>query len=204
MKIRRTICYIAVVISCSLLVAGCASTSVKRLDDDQVVDLSGRWNDTDARLVSEEMIDDCLRRSWYGDFMSKKSGKPVVIVGLVKNKSHDHIDSEVFTKDLERSLINSGKIKFVANSEERVEVRDERDAQQQGYTRADTIKKIGQETGADYILIGSIHSIKDEIKARYVILYQVNLELIDIENNEKVWIGQKSIRKVVKRSKFSL
>ena len=54
------------------------------------------------------------------------------------------------------------------------------------------------------MLKGSINSIKDEIKGKYVILYQVNLELIDLTNNQKVWIGEKEIKKFVKRSKFSL
>jgi CRISPR/Cas system-associated protein Cas7 (RAMP superfamily) len=62
----------------------------------------------------------------------------------------------------------------------------------------------GKETGADFIVLGSINSVKDEVSGRYVILYQVNLELVDIETNQKVWIGQKNIKKSVKRSKYSL
>jgi len=200
---KRTMMIVCVLI-CAVLMAGCASTSVKRVDVDEMVDLSGRWNDTDSRLVSQEMIDDCIHRPWYSSFRENSDQLPVVIVGTVKNKSHDHIDAEVFTKDLERSLINSGQIKFVASSEERIDIRAEREAQQKGNTRRDTIKRLGQEIGADYILVGSIHSIKDEVKARYVIMYQINLELIDIESNEKVWIGQKLIKKVVGKSKYSL
>jgi hypothetical protein len=38
-----------------LLLGACAGPSVKRTEVDEVIDLSGRWNDTDSRLVAEEM-----------------------------------------------------------------------------------------------------------------------------------------------------
>ncbi len=187
------------------ILAGCSSTKVKRVDVEELIDLSGRWNDTDSRLVAKEMIHDCLIRPWVDDFRDRNKRLPVVIVGLVTNQSHEHISAETFIKDLEKSLINSRKVKFVASKEERGGVREERLAQkQEGFTNPKTIKAIGKETGADYMLIGSINSIKDEVKGRYVILYQVNLELIDMGNNEKAWLGQKHIKKVVQRSKYSL
>ena len=38
---------------------------VKREEINKKVDLSGSWNDTDSRLVAEEMVKDCLaRRGW--------------------------------------------------------------------------------------------------------------------------------------------
>lgn len=185
-------------------VAGCGGTSVKRYQADKQIDLSGRWNDTDSRLVAEEMIKDCLMRPWRDRFFAKSKREPVVIVDTVLNKSSEHINSQVFTKDLEKSLINSGEIKFVASREERKEVRTERDEQQTGLTAKETIKQKGFETGADFVLQGSINSVKDELKGRYVILYQVNLELIDLTSNEKVWLGQKEIKKFVKKGKLSL
>lgn len=187
-----------------LLVAGCASSNVKRVDVEKPVDYSGRWNDTDSRLVAQEAIQDCLNQSWVEDFRQRTNKRPVVIVGTVANQSHEHISADVFIKDLERSLLKSGKVKFVASRQERGQIREERRDQHDGNTAKETIKAMGRETGADFMLIGSINSIKDELKGRYLILYQVNLELVDLENNEKVWIGQKHIKKVVQRSKFSL
>ena len=47
-----------------LSAAGCGGTKVTRIDHDQTVDLSGQWNDSDSRMVSEEMIKDCLSQAW--------------------------------------------------------------------------------------------------------------------------------------------
>ena len=203
MQKRQILAAIYVVIF-TVFVTGCASTKVKRIETDEPIDFSGRWNDTDSRLVAKEMIEDSLQSPWLREFTEKNRHAPVVIVGTVTNKSYEHINPELFTKNLERSLIKSGKVKFVASRSERGEIREEREDQHQGYTSPETRTRIGRETGADFMLIGSINSIKDETKGRYVILYEVNLELVDLETNEKAWIGQKDIRKVVTRSKYSL
>ena len=184
--------------------AGCSTTKVKRIEGDEAIDFSGRWNDTDSRLVAKDMVADSLQNLWISDFTTQHHHKPVVIVGTVINKSSEHINSALFTKNLERSLMNSGRVKFVASRQERGEVREEREDQQQGYTAKETMKAIGRETGADFMLIGTINSITDNTKGRYLVLYNVNLELVDLETNEKVWIGQKDIRKVVTKSKYSL
>ena len=189
--------------SAVLLTSGCGS-KVQRVKVDKQVDLSGRWNDTDARQIAAAMIEDATKQAWQPTFVGDKKRLPVVIVGQVRNQSTEHINTEVFTKSLERSLLNSGKAKFVANKVERPAVREEKEQQNSGTTAPETIRKMGRETGADYMLIGTINAVKDETKGRYVIFYQVALELVDIETNEKVWIGEDNIKKVVAKSKFGL
>lgn len=196
--------YVVPVVLSAMIIAGCASTKVTRTDVPKPVDISGSWNDTDSRLVANEMIEDAVSGRWVDNFLKDHGREPVVIVGQILNRSHEHIDAQVFIKDLERALINSGKVKFVASSSERVDVRDERLAQQEGFTNPATIKAIGMETGADFMLIGSINSVKDAESGRYVIMYQSNLELIDLTTNEKRWIGQKKIKKIVEKKRFGL
>jgi len=178
----------------------CASRSVTRLAADTQVDLSGRWNDSDSQQVAQAMIDDVLRRPWLEDFRAQEGRKPVLIVGTIRNRSSEHIDASTFSKDIERELINSGRVSFVASRNERDEVRDERLDQQ---TEADpeTIKRLGKETGADFFLSGLITSQTDAVEGKRVVLYKVDLELINIESNEKVWIGSKQIKKYVEQSK---
>lgn len=202
--LRLKVAGVLVLVLAVVVLPGCASKRVKRLDTEAVVDLSGRWNDTDSQMVAKTMIKDALSNSWSQTFRETHDRLPVVVVGPIMNRSHEHINSDVFIKDLERNLLNSGKVKFVAAKGERDAIRDERSSQHEGLTDPETIKAFGKETGADLIIIGSVNSVKDEYKGRYVILYQVNLELIDIENNQKLWIGQELIKKAVKRSKYSL
>jgi len=195
---------IVVILMASLMLWGCASTNVKRVETDKVIDLSGKWNDTDSRLVSEEMIQDALNRPWHKNFLRAHNGKlPVVIVGTVRNRSHEHINTSTFIKDLERALINSGEVDFVADSTQREELRNEI-KEQASHSSVETAKEAGEETGADFMLKGEINTIRDKIEGEEVMFYQVDLELIDIQSHKKVWIGDKKIKKYITQSRLSL
>ena len=187
----------ALAASCVLLLAGCG-TSVDRIESDEVKDLSGAWNDTDSRLVSEEMIQDVLARDWLPEFTRTSKKKPAVIVGEVLNLSHEHLNVNTFTADMERALINSGRVQFVASKTERGEVREERKDQDLNAAEA-TRKAAGQEYGADYMLKGTINTIIDTSGSSQVRYYQVDLTLISLKDNVKAWVGQKKIKKLVKR-----
>ncbi|MEE2733105.1 MAG: penicillin-binding protein activator LpoB [Pseudomonadota bacterium] len=189
-----------ILLSAALLLAACA-TSVERVAPDSTIDLSGAWNDTDSRLVAEEMIQDALSRPWIGEFAGRTGKRPVVIVGTVRNLSHEHINVKTFVADMERALINSGRVDFVASRDDRGEVRDER-MDQDLNAREDTRNAAGQELGADFMMQGQINTIIDVEGKEQVRYYQVDLTLISMADNRKVWLGQKKIKKYVKNAKL--
>lgn len=185
-----------------LILTACGtSPKVTRIDPNEVTDLSGAWNDTDSRLVSEEMVNDALSRPWLLNFIRARKQQPAVIVGEVRNLSHEHINVNTFIADIERALINSGRLGFVASSEERIEIREERQDQDLHASEA-TRNPAGQERGADFMLKGSINTIVDAIDKKQARYYQVDLTLISLADNRKVWIGQKKIKKAIKRARF--
>ncbi len=186
-----------------LFLAGCGSSSrtVQRTASDTTVDLSGRWNDTDSRLTAKKMVDGLLDSRWILKFDKENDRRPVVIVGNIKNNSSEHIQTKIFSKDIERELINSGEVKFVASSAERAEIRDERDEQQQ-YSSMETAKRLANETGADFMLKGVISTQNDSFDGQSVKYYQVDLEMINLETNEKVWMDSKKIKKLVDQAGY--
>jgi len=181
-----------------LSLGGC-STAVTRMDTAEVKDLSGAWNDTDSQTVAAEMMQDVLNRDWIAEFKGDKKRKPAVIVGEVRNLSHEHISVSTFVQELQRNMINSGNVKFVASSTEREEVRGERTDQDTHASEA-TGKAMGKEKGADFMLKGTINTIIDASGRDQLRFYQVNLTLISLVDNEIVWNGEKKIKKFVKRS----
>ncbi len=200
---KRTIHLVGLALILMFAVVSCTTRTVQRTAADQQTDLSGRWNDTDSRLVAEEMIDDVLNRPWLQRFSDAEGEQPVVIVGDVRNLSSEHIDTNPFIKDIERELVNSGLVRFVAGDEQRAAIRAERMDQQTQASR-ETISRLGEETGADFMLQGSISSVVDAIEGQRAVFYQVDMELISIESNEKVWIGSKEIKKIIeqRRARF--
>lgn len=193
---------IVALLVCPFLLA--CGTKVKRMDVEEVKDVSGSWNDTDSREVAKAMIEDCLNGAWYAKALKERKGAdPVVIVGTVRNDSMEHINTLTFIEELQRALINSGKVEFVASKDERGEMREER-LDQDEYSSEATRKAFGKEVGADYMLSGVLSDIKDQEGSKSVVFYQVNLKLINIETNKILWNGQKQIKKYVKKKAFKL
>lgn len=202
--LHRNICFVRLLAATAILLtaAGCGtSPKVDRVAPDTVTDLSGDWNDTDSRLVSEEMIQDALMHPWIAGFIRNRGRQPTVIVGEVKNLSHEHINVNTFVNDIERALINSGRVQFVASRDEREEVRGERQDQDL-HASEETRNPAGRELGADFMLKGSINTIYDTIDKKQTRYYQVDLNLISLADNRKVWLGQKKIKKAIKNPQF--
>lgn len=182
----------------AVVFGGCQNRKVQRVDPNERIDLSGRWNDTDSKMTASAMIEQIMTGPWLTNHLQAKNGvKPVVVVGLIRNKSHEHITAETFCKDLEKSFITSQRVRLVQGGEMREEVRAER-ADQQNFSSESTMKKWGLEVGADYMLQGVINSTVDEYNKEKVVEYQIDLQLTDMQTNEVVWIGDKKIKKYIK------
>ncbi len=189
------------VILCVVILSACGSTKVQRLDSSETVDLSGAWNDSDSRMTAETMVADVLNRPWINRHVSQKGKPPTVIVGSIKNLTHEHINTNTFVSDIERELINSGMVEFVASANQRGDIREERKDQDLNSTEA-TRNAAGQEIGADYMLTGQINTIIDANASTQVRYYQVDLTLISMADNRKVWVGQEKIKKLVENAKL--
>lgn len=182
----------------------CATRSVSRINPADVTDLSGRWNDTDSRLVANQLIEQSLGADWVKSYRNGHGGDaPAVIVGDFANRTTEHIPVNAFVKDLENAFVRSGSVRVVASAQEREEIRGERADQQQN-ARTDTRAKLGMEQGARYILKGELQSIADAQGRERIMYYQVDATLIDLETNAKVWVGQHKIKKYIERKPFGI
>ena len=204
-SITRSFLFLLAVVT-TLGTTACAGRQVSRVASNQAIDLSGRWNDTDSRLVAEELIKQSFESpygsNWAMRYSQSNAGdQPTVIVGTIRNRSMEHIPVNTFVRDLERAYINSGLVRVVASSEERSELRAERE-DQQGNAAADTRAAQGMETGADFMLQGELQSIEDSEGGESVVFYQVDLTLVDLQSNAKVWSGQHKIKKFIDRGKL--
>ncbi len=184
---------------------GCGpKRTVSRVAANTQTDLSGNWNDTDARLVSEEMIKDCFARPWLKKFTADKSRAPKMRVMKIVNKTDEHIDAQVFIKNLERAMVNSGEVDVVAQKGSEMDsVHEEQDYGASGRVSDESAPSIGNMEGADYVLVGRMASILDQVEGTKAKLYKVTLELIDATSGKKVWMGDKEIKKVIEQSRAS-
>ncbi len=182
----------------SFVINGCAPArpEVARIDPDEDVDLTGEWSADDSRRVAATMVSDALNRPWLDRFEEEEGGRPTVIVGLFRNRGAQHIDHEMFTNDIQRELINSGRVDFVAGEEQREALREERQDQAE-FADPETAAALGMEAGADYMLQGTFMSDSQRVEGTRVISYRVDMELMNLQTNRIAWQGTERIRKRV-------
>ncbi|MBL8997403.1 MAG: hypothetical protein KJZ74_02610 [Gemmatimonadales bacterium] len=199
----RTYLTLALVGAALLTVSACGIKRVSRVDPNSVTDLSGNWNDTDSRLVANELIGQSLNAQWSRDWSMANGGTPpTVIVGDFRNRTMEHIAVGTFVRDLERAYVQSGSVRVVASAMERDEVRAER-ADQQTNASAETRARLAREQGARFMLQGDVQAIEDSEGREKIVFYQVDATLIDLESNTKVWVGQHKIKKYVQRRRLT-
>ena len=187
-----------------LIMVSCGSTKVSRVDSDEVIDLDGYWNESDVRIVCDSLIEECISSPRIAKFEGQQEHAPVVIIDSIRNQSSEHIDTSIVEKKFQTAIINSGVMEFVSSSTERQALREEK-ADQADHSTYDTAKEMDQETGADFMLKGSVKTIVQSAGDKTVRTYYVYAELHDIKTNKIVWMAENdSIKKVIKRQKAKL
>ena len=199
--------FLLVILTCIFLIllpGACSSQPrVNRLDATTQVDLTGRWNDTDVRMVSESLINDVLSSprvtQFILDYAFRNEGRlPAVLVGNFRNESSERIDTSIISINMESAIVNSGRLDFVAGGGTRQEIRAVRQ-DQLIHASEDTAAALGYETGAALLLTGSVNSIVERSGNTTVRSYFVNAELTDIETNTRIWMGRNDeIKKIIR------
>jgi hypothetical protein len=130
--------------------------------------------------------------------IARKGRLPVILIGSFRNESDEHIDTSIISKTMEIAIFNSGKADFVAGGDTRQELRAER-LDQEGNASEDTAAALGNETGADFLLTGTVKTIVDRAGKTAARTYFVSAELSNIETNSRLWMDQNSeIKKIIK------
>jgi PBP1b-binding outer membrane lipoprotein LpoB len=104
--------------------------------------------------------------------------------------------------ELQRVLINSGVVRFVADPGVREELMNEVKWQEEmakgGGVSGDVAQGV---SGADFMMMGTISSVVDQADKKAIVYYKVDLSLIDLRTWEKVWIGSAERKHLVEGAK---
>ncbi|MCR5080002.1 MAG: penicillin-binding protein activator LpoB [Treponema sp.] len=199
---KKSLSVFAVLFVFAFVFSSCGSTSVERIGAEENIDLDGYWNESDVAIVCNSLIEECSKSSAVAGFTKKNKRVPVAIIGKIRNESSEHIDTSIIEKKFQNAIVNSGAMEFVSNSSERQYLREEK-ADQAEHATMETAKELDSETGADYMLLGSVKSIVQVSANKNIRTYYVYVELHDIKTNKILWMSENSsIRKVVSNPKY--
>ena len=193
-----------------IFAAACSSApKVTRVDAGTQTDLSGRWNDSDVRMVCESLINSATNSPRIDAFIKEYSAKnrgalPTVIVGSFDNVSSEHIDTRIISSLMRTAIINNGKLEFVEGGDAREEIRAERYDQQFNASEA-SAAAIGNETGANFMLKGTVNSMEEKVGNITQRSYFVKATMTNVETGRIIWEDENNeIKKIIKQPKAKL
>lgn len=173
--------------------SSCTPIVVERQSSDTEVNLSGQWNDTDARIMANSISDQFLKSDWV---KQQFSGKPTIVFDRIENKTMEHVETGAILKLLEQKLLESNKFTILASGTSRQAARREKKDYEKNNEAPSGIK-ISKEKEAKYILQGVLHSILDQLQDDKTIYYQLTLNVVEIKQNKLVWSGHKQVKKLI-------
>ncbi len=197
---------IRLIVACVLgaaMLAACAPTKrVTREKAGSGDELSGNWSAVDAKETAAAFIKDCFAAPWLQRFSDENGRPPAVRVDRVVNKTDEKIDAQVFIKELEKAMVNSGQVEVLAQrGAELSSAREEQDDSISG--RVDGGVGVGGEMGGDFVLTVHMTSILDQADGEKVKYYRLNATLIAAGKGNKVWVGDHEIQKRMQQAKAS-
>jgi PBP1b-binding outer membrane lipoprotein LpoB len=187
-----------------MMLGGCSGKpKVENVDPTTEGYVSGHWNDSDARAVADQLIPQALDGAWLPEFHGAQGEtRPRIVLGDIVNNTSDHLNKDVFMNELQRVLINSGRIRFVADPEVRGALMEEVAWQErmakEGGVSDDVAHGV---SGADFMLMGTVSSVVDQAAKEAIVYYRVDLSLTDLRSWEKVWIGTAERKHTVENAK---
>ncbi|MBF0101986.1 MAG: penicillin-binding protein activator LpoB [Desulfobacterales bacterium] len=174
-------------ILCGLL-AACSATT-RNISPTEELHYDAGYDFSDKKIIVAKLVASLLSKPPLG----YSTDRPVVIVYGVTNRTSEHISTNAITDDIRKDLINSGKVRFV-NETQRNNIMNELDYQHNsGMVSNETRIAKARQIGAKFMLTGNLYSIeKDEpkqfrLKKKELKYYSLNLELTDIESSIIEW-----------------
>ena len=176
--------------SALLIMSGCMA-STKNLNPADEVHYDASYDFSDKKQIVDRLVDPLLSASQFFPVQVK----PILIVYPVVNETSEHIDTSGITDEIRMKLLRSGKIRFI-NEHQRENIQMETSYQYQGFVDPAQRVEQGRQLGADYILSGTLRSIKKKqpkqwrLYKKERIYYSLDLTLTDLKTGEMVYADQ--------------
>jgi len=178
-------------LTCSalLIMTGCMA-STKNLNPKADLHYDASYDFSDKTKIVDRLVTPLLKAPVF-----PVQEKPILIVYPVVNETSEHISTGGITDEIRMKLVQSGRFRFI-NESQRENIQKETDYQSQGYVDPAMQVEQGRQLGANYILSGTLRSIKKEqpeqmrLFKKERIYYSLDLSITDLKTGEIVYADQ--------------
>jgi uncharacterized protein (TIGR02722 family) len=165
--------------------------TTKNLSPEDELHYDATYDFSDKKQIVERLVTPLVAAPVF----PVQGSKPILIVYPVVNETSEHISTGGITDEIRMKLIQSGKFRFI-NERQRDNIQTETAYQNQGYVDPAMRVEQGRQLGADYILSGTLRSIKKEqpkqwrLTKKERIYYSLDLTMTDLKTGEIVYADQ--------------
>jgi uncharacterized protein (TIGR02722 family) len=175
--------------SALLIMTGCMA-STKNLNPAEETHYDASYDFSDKNKIVDRLVTPMLAAPVF-----PVQEKPILIVYPVVNETSEHISTGGITDAIRMKLVQSGKFRFISE-EQRANIQKETGYQNQGYVDPAMRVEQGRQLGANYILSGTLRSIKKQqpeqmrLFKKERIYYSLDLTITDLKTGETVYADQ--------------
>ncbi len=190
---------------CFFLFTSCSSFKAQRVSaeksDDLAMEITDNWVAADTTKVVQDILKQLQTHKGYQRGMSKFSGKPpALFIGEVQNEtSAPYFPISEINDELLNEFSASGEFQLV-DVQARSSLLKEITYQNDGMVDSATVKEIGRQTGADWIIFGSVYMKPEKRDGKTIKEYSVNLRMTDIQSGLEVARVRSKIYKYSKQN----
>ena len=175
-----------------MMITGC-STKINYVSSESIDTITLGFGLSDLKKIANEMVADLKLFSPFERFAKER---PILFVSKIKNKTSEHIDTRSITDSITSSLLRTGLFRFTDTSDQR-DIIEQLDFQKNsGLVNQKSAVKQGNQTAAQYMMAGSISSIRKRNNDTASMYYKFTLRIVNIETGLLEWSNEKEIRKV--------
>lgn len=167
-----------------------AFTRGEYADPNVIEMLSDQFNENDLQLIAKKMVGSLAA----SNALTQIQGRPIVVVGKMKNSTSEHIDMRSLADKIQVELQKTNRFTFMDKGA-REEIAQEYEFQSSGYVRPDQAKGPGQQASADYLMTGEISSIVQEVGGDKLVYYKMTTKLHNLRSGTIDWLDDKELRK---------
>src|SRR5712664_4360301 len=102
--------FVLLVAAASAACTGPRAFTRGQYEDPSVIEmLSDQFNENDLQLIAKKIVDSLASSPAF----SQIQGRPIIVVGRMKNSTSEHIDMRSLADKMEVQLANTGRFQFL-------------------------------------------------------------------------------------------
>ena len=186
-----------------LLFVGCSSEGVRYSSDEDVVQTQ-EFNPKDLNIIVKKGSDKLVKKA-ERSLGRQALNKAVIFVAPVVNDTNDHINMTIVQQYLESTLTDLAPVTLVDRGKALEVAKKELKFQHGGLVDSRTAQRIGQMTGANFFVYGTLGTRTTINRARTgeSVLYFFGLSMVEVATGKKV-TTQVNFQKVAKKGLIGL